>query len=718
MSGSNKGFVDSALVSKMRKVVAVCDQFEADWRSGRNPSIEQYLPDPSDPERAVLEKELLALEATLAQESGAGDSKSSSASLSATLLDPASGPRSSVASDDTLPIETQASEVGLHDDDGFVPTLPNIPDYVIELEIGRGGMGVVYKARQIHLNRICAIKMILAGEHASRDHATRFLAEAETIARLQHPNIVQVHHLGFHEGRPFVELEYVAGGSLAERIDGSPRPPHESAALLEPLAKAVQEAHRLGVVHRDLKPGNVLLSPDGTPKLADFGLAKSLKVSSQLTRSDWVLGSPSYMSPEQAAGHSSEAGPAADIYGLGAILYAMLTGRPPFKGLTAIETLELVRTADPVPPSKLRPGVPRDLETICLKCLCKEPKDRYEDAEALAEDLQAFLDGRPIQARRPHLPAYLALWIRRKPAVAALVGAGLVGALGLAVGIWSHSPLAVAGAGMLGILLACWFYGARVRSGLREVARQRLAAERLAARLHLLLQMTHRMVEAADLDELLRLICEVAVRLADADRASIFLLDPKRQELRSRVAMGQGVGVIRVPVGVGLAGAVAASGKPINTPDPYADPRFNPEVDRKTGYTTRNMLTLPLAVRQGGAPIGVFQVLNKRGGPFDTEDEEILTALARSAAVALENIRRKAFAELEVDQDPTSAATSDMAAGTPSRTEADLEAEAEAKTELLANEETKADPPTGSGESTQVCQSLDEGEDTVAESSK
>ncbi len=691
-----KGDVDSASVSKMRKVVVACDRFEADWRSGRNPSVEDYLPDPSDPDRTVLQQELFALEATLAQESSASDSQASAASMSATIP----GPEASVTdpSDATLPFDPHSAAAAVPQD-RFAPALPNIPNYEIEVEIGRGGMGVVYKARQIHLNRICALKMILAGEHASQEQATRFLTEAEMIARLQHPNIVQVHHLGYYQGRPFVELEYVAGGSLADRIDGSPRPPHESAALLEPLARAVHEAHRLGVVHRDLKPGNVLLSPDGTPKLADFGLAKSLRVDSGLTRTDWVLGSPSYMSPEQAAGHSSEAGPAADVYGLGAILYAMLTGQPPFKGSSAIETLEMVRTADPVPPSKLRPGLPRDLETICLKCLCKEPLERYEDAKALAEDLQAFLDGRPIQARRPRLSAYLANWMRRKPATVALIGAGLAGALGLAAGVWSHSPLTVAGAGMLGLLIACWLYGARIRSALREVARQRLAAERLAARLHLLLQMTHRMVEAADLDELLRLICEVAVRLADADRASIFLLDPKRQELRSRVAMGKGVGMIRVPVGVGLAGAVAASGKPINTPDPYADPRFNPEVDRKTGYTTRNMLTLPLAVRQGGAPIGVFQVLNKRGGPFDAEDEEVLTALARSAAVALENIRRKALTELEVESEQDDRPNADV----------------DDKTQLLALEETKVDPPTGSGESTELEQSKikDNGEDTV-----
>src|SRR5262245_6986447 len=234
---------------------------------------------------------------------------------------------------------------------------PTIAGYVIEGELGRGGMGVVYRARQTGLDRPCALKMILAGAHATPESAARFLAEAAAIAKLQHPHIVQIHHIGEAEGLPFFELEFVLGGSLAARLDGTPRPPRQAARLVETLAGAMAEAHRLGVVHRDLKPANILLTPEGVPKVADFGLAKLLNVESGLTRTDSVLGSPSYMAPEQAEGRTKDVGPAADIYALGAILYELLTGRPPFRGATVLETLEQVKDAEPVPPSRLVPGL-------------------------------------------------------------------------------------------------------------------------------------------------------------------------------------------------------------------------------------------------------------------------------------------------------------------------------------------------------------------------
>ena len=237
---------------------------------------------------------------------------------------------------------------------------PTLPGYEILGELGRGGMGVVYQARQVRLNRAVALKMILAGQHAGAEAAARFLAEAEAVAKLQHPNIVQIFHIDEHAGHPYFEMEYVGGGSLADRLDGTPRPPREAARLVETLAGAMAEAHRQGVVHRDLKPGNILLTPEGVPKVADFGLAKLLNVESGLTRTDSVLGSPSYMAPEQAEGKTKEVGPAADVYALGAILYELLTGRPPFRGATVLETLQQVKTAEPVPPSRLVPGLPRD----------------------------------------------------------------------------------------------------------------------------------------------------------------------------------------------------------------------------------------------------------------------------------------------------------------------------------------------------------------------
>ena len=238
-------------------------------------------------------------------------------------------------------------------------------------------MGVVYKARQLRLNRIVALKMILAGDHASPEAGVRFLAEAESVARLHHPHIVQIFAFGDCDGRPYFEMEYVAGGCLSDRLDGTPRPPRDAARLVEILARAIHEAHRLGIVHRDLKPANILLTADGVPKIADFGLAKWLDVETGLTRTQLIVGSPSYMAPEQAGQSSTPIGPAADVYSLGAILYELLTGRPPFQAATVLETLEQVRSDEPIPPSRLRPKLPRDLVTICLKCLEKEPARRY-----------------------------------------------------------------------------------------------------------------------------------------------------------------------------------------------------------------------------------------------------------------------------------------------------------------------------------------------------
>jgi WD40 repeat protein/tetratricopeptide (TPR) repeat protein len=307
--------------------------------------------------------------------------------------------------------------------------VPVVPGFEVYGELGRGAMGVVYHARRVLLNRPCALKMVLAGEHASPEIAVRFLAEAESVARLRHPNVVQIYEIGELDGLTYLELEYVEGGSLESRLDGVPWPPREAAALVEPLARAVEEAHRLGIVHRDLKPGNILLAADGTPKLSDFGLAKSLESNTGLTRTESVLGSPSYMAPEQAEGHSREVGPAADVYSLGVILYETLTGRPPFRGATVLQTLELVKSAEPVSPMRLVPGTSRDLETICLKCLQKEPARRYATAGDLADDLRRFLQGDPIHARRSGLLERSWRWARRHPAQASALGIAIVSLL-------------------------------------------------------------------------------------------------------------------------------------------------------------------------------------------------------------------------------------------------------------------------------------------------
>lgn len=308
--------------------------------------------------------------------------------------------------------------------------------------LGRGGMGIVYKARHLRLQRVVAVKMILGGEFAGDDELGRFHAEARTLARLQHPHIVQIHEVGEHEGRPFFSLEYVEGGSLAQKLAGAPLPAREAAALLETLARAVHAAHDQGIVHRDLKPANVLLAKDGQPKIADFGLAKYTGRESLSTYSGHIVGTPSYMSPEQAHGKSEAIGPATDVYALGAILFETLTGRPPFKGTSVLETLDLVCHQEPVPPRQLQPNVPRDLETICLKCLHKEPQQRYRSANELADDLSRFLDGRPVIVRPISPLARLMRSARRRPVVATLAFAlALAIAAGLSAAVVQYAAL-------------------------------------------------------------------------------------------------------------------------------------------------------------------------------------------------------------------------------------------------------------------------------------
>jgi WD40 repeat protein len=310
-----------------------------------------------------------------------------------------------------------------------------VPGYEIVRELGRGGMGVVYQARHIKLNRPVALKMILAGSHAGAADLARFQTEAEAIARLRHPNIVQVYEVGEHEGKPYFSLEFCAGGSLEKKLGGTPLPPKEAASLVEVLARAMQAAHEQHVIHRDLKPANVLLAEDGTPKITDFGLAKKLDEAGQ-TQSGAVMGTPSYMAPEQAGGKSGEIGPGADVYALGAILYECLTGRPPFKAATALDTIMQVVSDEPAAPSQLQTKTPRDLETICLKCLHKETRKRYGSARELADDLRRFLDGEPIRARPVGRVERAVKWVRRNPVVAALLAAVVLSVVGGAGGIF------------------------------------------------------------------------------------------------------------------------------------------------------------------------------------------------------------------------------------------------------------------------------------------
>jgi WD40 repeat protein len=319
-----------------------------------------------------------------------------------------------------------------------------VPGYEILEVLGRGGMGIVYKARQISLKRLVALKMILSGPHAHKEEIERFRIEAEAVARLRHPNIVQIYEVGECDGSPYCSLEYIEGESLQKHLAGTPLAPAEAAALTETLARSVHHAHQAGIIHRDLKPANILLGGTreegpGTaeqssavpgpsslvPKITDFGLAKRLDDDSGKTHAGAILGTPSYMAPEQALGESGRVGPLADVYALGALLYETLTGRPPFRAASLMETIEQVRNLEAVSPRQLNAQVPRDLETICLKCLQKEPGKRYESALALASDLRLFLEKRPIRARPLGRAARIGRWCRRNPLVAGLA-AGLV----------------------------------------------------------------------------------------------------------------------------------------------------------------------------------------------------------------------------------------------------------------------------------------------------
>jgi serine/threonine-protein kinase len=305
-------------------------------------------------------------------------------------------------------------------DDVEVHDQVQVPGYAIVGELGRGAMGVVYKARQVALNRWVALKMVLAGAHASKALLDRFRAEAKAVAVLQHPNIVQIYEVGELDGLPYFSLEFVDGGVLSEKVHRQPQPPKEAAHLVETLARAMYYAHQNGVIHRDLKPSNVLLTSRGIPKISDFGLAKQLEGDGSQTKSGTILGTPNYMAPEQARGEIHNVGAPADIYSLGAILYELLTGRPPFEAATIMETVMCVTRDEPVTPSRIQEKTPRDVETICLKCLEKDIGKRYTTAEALAEDLRRYLVGDPILARPISAPERLWRWCRRNPRVAGL----------------------------------------------------------------------------------------------------------------------------------------------------------------------------------------------------------------------------------------------------------------------------------------------------------
>lgn len=371
-------------VSAARRIDAVCLRFEAAWREGTRPRIEDHLQDAPERDRPELLRELLGIEVQWRIRRGEIPKPEEYRE------------RFSVAVEELF-AQTTTADFSLST--GFSERVAP-PGYEILGDLGRGGMGIVYKARQLGLNRLVALKMLLSANHAGEEELARFRAEAEALAALRHPNVVQVYEAGEWSGRPYFSMELVEGGTLAGRMTGEPFASREAAELIETLAGAVQAAHEHGIVHRDLKPANVLMGADAPsgatfPRITDFGLAKFMKRPAGQTRSGAVMGTPAYMAPEQARGDSKNIGPAADVYALGAMLYELLTGRPPFQGESTLGVLLRVLSHEPTPPRRLHSEIPSDIEAICLKCLEKEPHHRYATAAALATDLRNFLRGLP-----------------------------------------------------------------------------------------------------------------------------------------------------------------------------------------------------------------------------------------------------------------------------------------------------------------------------------
>lgn len=432
------------------EIDAVCDRFEHAWREAESggpiPELESYL-QASQRGGDVLLEELSALDRACRERYSVGESRRGGQGLDAAPAEPdiECSMRARASSSPTVAAEPEFNQ-------------PRIPGLDLNEVLGAGGMGVVYKARQARLDRDVAVKVLREAGRADADRRDRFLREAKAIARLQHPHLVQVYEFGEApatqgaEGRPYLVLEYVSGGSLVDLFRGLPQPPKEAALLVETLADAIEYAHQHGVIHRDLKPANVLLAGSSEsaqevaprpgphrqsqpfPKITDFGLAK-FSTGGDLTRTGDMLGTPSYMAPEQTVGKSGIISFGVDVYGLGAILYEALTGRPPFRAENAIATIAQVRDEEPIPPRRLQPTVPRDLETICLKCLRKEPARRYVSARELAEDLRSFRTGESIRARPVGSFERVLVWGKRRPAIsgmtAALVVVLFAGALGV-----------------------------------------------------------------------------------------------------------------------------------------------------------------------------------------------------------------------------------------------------------------------------------------------
>jgi tetratricopeptide (TPR) repeat protein/predicted Ser/Thr protein kinase len=446
------------------RIDELCDRFEADWRAGRRPRIEEVLEAEPGPWRSGLLRQLLGVEVAYRRLEGETPDpeeyrhrfpgfaeaidrafeRRSGGEEATGVVGPAAVTRTITPPSPVLdPLAEPSTEEGLTPDGhgetrtGGAP-IGSFGDYEVVKVLGRGGMGVVYEARQISLGRPVALKTIRSDEFATADELRRFQNEAETVATLDHPHIVPIYEVGTHGDRRYFSMKLVPGLSL-DRVLGDFRDaPQAAARLVATVAEAVHHAHQRGVLHRDLKPANILLDQRGEPHVTDFGLARRVEADSELTQSGAILGTPGYMAPEQASGLRGAVTTASDVYGLGAVLYATLTGRAPFAGSSVLETIQQVREKPPEPPSRLNPRVPRDLEVICLKCLEKDPRRRYGSATALADDLRRWLGGEPIAARPVGPAARAWMWCRRQPALAGLAAAFVLAVLiGMAGVVWN-----------------------------------------------------------------------------------------------------------------------------------------------------------------------------------------------------------------------------------------------------------------------------------------
>jgi eukaryotic-like serine/threonine-protein kinase len=469
MSDQPSHNLDGLGIDVARRIDEACRRFESDWRRGSQPRIADYLIDVSDEGRSPLQAELEALEREMRQSeetvarpliSDRAAPEPQTAPHPSTIAEsptiaprpppaaPVLGEASSLMHEEaTVPPgnqpgsgQEQPTALVLGQDSSATPgaaepsRIRYFGDYEIVREIARGGMGVVFQARQVSLNRTVALKMILAGQLADDTDVKRFHSEAAAAANLDHPGIVPIFEVGQHEGQHYFSMGFVEGRSLSQRLAEGPLPAREAAELIRRVSQAIEYAHQRGVIHRDLKPANILLDEQGEPHVSDFGLAKRVEVDGSLTESGAILATPAYMAPEQAAGTKRLVTTLSDVYGLGAIFYTLLAGQPPFSGDSVMATLDRVRQQPPIPPSRLNPKVPRDLEIICLKCLDKAPERRYPSAQALAAELRRFLDGEPILARPVGALEKGWLWCRRRPVIAGLTVALALAILGGLIG--------------------------------------------------------------------------------------------------------------------------------------------------------------------------------------------------------------------------------------------------------------------------------------------